>query len=372
MKSNSKSRIYFTSLSLALILTLGACTKNSDNHDPVERINDTTIKIYSEGLKNIQRTKAAISDFPELLYLMGKVGVTEDRTTIVPARVSGRTESINFSSGEFVKQGQVLMTLFSPDFVAAKEEYLQALKQSKTPTGTADPSDFANLAQMARKRLETMGLTTEDIQGLSESTAKESMLTIHSPRNGVIMAKGAALGNLVNVGDTLFTIGDLSHVWFTGDLYPEDLPKIKKNQKVIINVEGLNKPVFGKLSFISPLVDPVTRSIKIRALMDNPNGYLRQDMYVQGSVTLSEKKALLIPDTAVVRSPEGDVVYKRLDPQTVEMNPPSLQFKKIPVKVSAMQGGMAAISDGLQEGDEVVSQGALLLDGVLNQADDSK
>ena len=235
MKSNSKYGVYF--ISLSLVLTLGACTKKNDNHDPVERIDDTTIKIYSEGLKNIQRTKASISDFPELLYLMGKVGVTEDRTTVVPARVSGRTESINFSSGEFVKQGQVLMTLFSPDFVAAKEEYLQALKQSKAPTGTADPSDFANLAQMARKRLETMGLTGDDIQGLSETTAKESMLTIHAPRNGVIMAKNAALGNLVNVGDTLFTIGDLSHVWFTGDLYPEDLPKIKKNQKVKMKKE---------------------------------------------------------------------------------------------------------------------------------------
>ena len=372
MKPNFKNGFNFTLLSLALVLSFGACTKKNDNHDPVERVNDTTIKIYSEGLKNIQRSKAAISDFPELLYLMGKVGVTEDRTTIVPARVSGRTETINFSSGEFVKQGQVLMTLFSPDFVAAKEEYLQALKQSQTPTGTADPSDFANLAQMSRKRLETMGLTAEDIQGLSETNAKESMLTIHSPRNGVIMAKNAALGNLVNVGDTLFTIGDLSHVWFTGDLYPEDLPKIKKNQKVVINVEGLNKPVFGKVSFISPLVDPTTRSIKIRALMDNPNGYLRQDMYVQGSVTLTEKKSLLVPATAVVRDPEGDVVYKRLDPQTMENTPASLQFQKVPVKVSAIQGGMAAISEGLQEGDEVVSQGALLLDGVLNEAEDSK
>ena len=357
---------------LTISLLLGGCSKNGGVHDPVERVNDSTVKIYTEALKNIQRSKAATSDFPELLYLMGKVGVTEDRTTVVPARVAGRTESIYFSSGESVKQGQVLMTLFSPDYVAAKEEYLQALKQSKSPTGTADPSDFANLAQMSRKKLETMGLTADDIAALSESNAKESLLTIHAPRNGVIMAKSAALGNLVNVGDTLFTIGDLSRVWFTGDLYPEDLPKIKKGQQVVINVEGLNKPVYGKVSFISPLVDPTTRSIKIRALMENPSGYLRQDMYVQGSVTLNERQALLVPATAVVRSPEGDVIYKRLDAQSLEGNLASLQFKKVPVKVSAIQNGMAAISEGLQEGDEVVSQGALLLDGVLNQADASK
>lgn len=367
-----KSGFHFQKLLFLFLICLSACTKHAETHEPVEKVNETTVKIYSDALKNIQRGRAERSDFPELLFLMGKVGVTEDRTTIVPARVSGRTESIHFSSGEFVKQGQVLMSLISPDFVAAKEEYLQALKQSKNPVGTSDPSDFANLAQMSRKRLETMGLTADDISSLGEVSVKESLLTIHSPRNGVIMAKSATLGNLVNVGDTLFTIGDLSHVWFTGDLYPEDLPKIKKGQKVIINVEGLNKPVYGKVSFISPLVDPVTRSIKIRALMDNPNGYLRQDMYVQGSVTLNERKALLIPATAVVRSPDGDVVYKRLDPQTVENNPASLQFKKIAVKVGPIQGGMTAVSEGVQEGDEVVSQGALLLDGVLNQTEDSK
>jgi Cu(I)/Ag(I) efflux system membrane fusion protein len=263
------------------------------------------------------------------------------------------------------------MSLFSPDFVAAKEEYLQALKQSKAPTGPADPSDFANLAHLARKKLETMGLTRTDVDALSDSGAQDSLLMIHAPRSGVIMAKNAVLGNLVNVGDTLFTIGDLSRVWFTGDLYPEDLPKIKRGQQVVISVSGLDKPVFGKVSFISPLVDPTTRSIKIRALMDNPDGFLRQDMYVQGSITISERRALVVPEASVVRSPEGDIVYARVEKESRE-TPASLQFRKTPVVVQAIQGGMAAIAKGLQEGDQVVSQGALLLDGVLNQAENAK
>src|SRR5581483_9741327 len=181
------------SLALSAFLVLAfcstSCTKKETPRDPVERIDDSTVKIYSDALPNIKRTTAMVSDFPELLNLMGKVGVTEDRTTIVPARVSGRTEAIFFASGEFVKAGQPLMTLFSADFVAAKEEYLQALRQAKTPPRASDPSDFSNLAKLSRKKLETMGLAVEDIRALTDSKTKESLLTIRAPRSGVIMTK---------------------------------------------------------------------------------------------------------------------------------------------------------------------------------------
>lgn len=360
---------------IAVAVTLSQCTRKSEPNEPVERVDATTLKVYKDALDNLKFAKASVMDFPEQLYLMGKVSVTEDRTTVVPARVAGRTESIYFASGEYVKAGQLLMTLFSPDFVAAKEEYLQALKQAKLPTGGADASDFSNLALLARKKLQTMGLTPKDVDGLADSgssatsgasATKDALLTIRAPVSGFIVAKSAVLGNLVNVGDTLFTIGDLSKMWFSGDIYPEDLPKVKKGQDVVINVEGLNKPVYGKISFISPIVDPNTRSIKVRALMDNPSGYLRADMYVQGNVTISKNKALLVPTVAVVRGPDGYFAFKRLTAKTIEASEASVVFKKVPVKMGADQAGMTAIVSGLEEGDEVVTDGAWLLDAALN------
>lgn len=355
-------------LSAALLAALAqSCTHRESAKDPVERVDATTLRIDKDALDNLKFAKASIMDFPEQLNLMGKVSVTEDRTTVVPARVGGRSEAIYFASGETVKAGQLLMTLFSPDFSAAKEEYVQALKQSKVAAGGADPSDFANLTQLSRKKLQTMGLSAGDIEGLAGAAdSQQALLPIRAPRTGVIIAKAAVLGNLVNVGDTLFTIGDLSKVWFSGDIYPEDLNKVKKGQAVVINVEGLNKPVFGTVSFISPLVDPSTRSIKIRALMDNPNGYLRADMYVQGNVTINNAKALLVPTVALVRGAEGYYSFKRKSAPSVESAQGSVEYSKVAVTPGVEQQGMTAIIAGLQEGDQVVTDGAWLLEAALN------
>jgi Cu(I)/Ag(I) efflux system membrane fusion protein len=352
-----------------LIAVLGAmpsCKNKEDGADPVERIDATTLRVSKDALENLKFARAAVLDFPEQLNLMGKVSVTEDRTTVVPARAAGRTDAIYFASGETVKAGQLLMTLFSPDFSAAKEEYVQSLKQSRNAAGGADPSDFANLTQLARRKLETMGLTEADIEGLAASDSKQDLMPIRAPRSGVIIAKAAVLGNLVNVGDTLFTIGDLSKVWFSGDIYPEDLPKVKKGQEVVVNVEGLGEPVHGVVNFISPLVDPATRSIKIRALMDNPKGYLRADMYVQGSVTINSAKALLVPTPALVRGPDRYFAFKRKTPPTVEAAQGAVEFVKVNVQPGAEKRGLTAVLSGLQEGDEVVTEGAWLLDAALN------
>ena len=185
----------------------------------------------------------------------------------------------------------------------------------------------------------------------------------------ISISKNAVIGNLVNVGDALFTIGDLSKVWFAGDIYPEDLSKIKKDQDVVIQVSGSQEAVYGKVSFISPIVDPTSRSIKIRALMDNPKGLLKGDMYVQGSVTLRKSKTLLLPTNSIIRTPLGDSVFKKVQAQTSEGNLESIEFKKVMVQIGKDQEGMTAITSGLAEGDEVVSEGAWLLDNVLNSLD---
>ena len=215
----------------------------------------------------------------------------------MPARVAGEIEGVFVASGETVRQGEILAKLFSPDFISAREEYLQSLRQEKAAAGGAE---FHALAGMAKKRLQTMGLGPADIEALASSgeddPGKPPSLTVRAPRSGAIATKNATVGNLANMGDTLFTIADLSKVWFLGDLYPEDLPKVKKDQDVIIQGVAGEPPLHGKVSFISPFVDPTVRSIKIRAVIDNPNMGLRADMYVQGSLLLNTTKAVVIPD----------------------------------------------------------------------------
>lgn len=371
-------------LPILWVASLCSCSwfRKEPVRDPVQRVDATTIRVYKDALENIKISKTKTVPFPDLLSLMGKISVTEDRTTIVPARVSGRIESIFFASGEYVKRGQILATMFSADFIAAREEYLLSLKQAQSAGGpAADSSDFANLAQMSKKKLETMGLSAADIAALPVtpvSDPKIALLNVRAPRDGVLIQKSAVLGNLQNVGDTLFIIGDLSKVWFSGDIYPEDLPKVRVGQDVFINAVGVEKPLYGKVSFISPLVDPNTRSIKIRAAMGNPNKALKMDEYVQGNVVLENKVAIVVPSDSIVRTADGPVIYKQVA-HTPNENPPealeakqlgtvfeSLDFKKVSVKLGSEQAGMTAIADGLKEGDEVVSDGGWLLDAALN------
>ena len=270
---------------MLLSVALVSCTKEVPKEvSLIERVNDSTLKIQPEAMKNLTIGKAELKELPERLDLMGRVSVTEDRTTVVPARVGGRTDAIFLASGEKVKKGQPMASLFSPDFISAREEYLQSLKQSRIVAADHDGADFGTFSQLARKRLETMGLSKADIEGLSAGDTNEKNLIVRSPRNGVIIAKGAVLGNLVNVGDSLFIVADISKVWFSGDLYSEDLPRVHMDQEVIIDGIPGGEPIHGQISFISPIVDPTARTIKIRALMDNPTELLRADMYVHGGI----------------------------------------------------------------------------------------
>jgi membrane fusion protein, copper/silver efflux system len=346
-------------LTVGLVLLLGCTKKQEKEVSLVEKVNETTLKIAADAMKNLSVEKVENKELPERLDLMGRVTATEDRTTVVPARVAGRTDRIFLASGEAVSEGQSLASIFSPDFISAKEEYLQSLKQSRIVTADSDPgdqNDFGSFTQLARKKLYTMGLTKRDIDALNNENSKDQNLIVRSPRSGVIIAKGAALGNLVNVGDSLFTVADISKVWFSGDLYSEDLPRVHKDQEVIIDGIPGSEPLHGQISFISPIVDPNARTIKIRALIDNPGGMLRADMYVHGGVILSRKQALLIPTTSVIRVGDKEFVYKRTQSDLVQ---------RVPVTTKEEFQNQTAVVSGLTAGDEIVTKGGLFLEGAL-------
>jgi len=349
------------------VLTLTSCSKQAPHErESIEHIDESTLSLSDEVIHNLTFLKTSLADFPEQLPLTGKIGVTEDRTTVVPARVGGRIESVYFASGEFVKKGQILATLFSPDYIGAREEYVQSLKQANIAAQDGVTNDFLNLAEMTRKKLDTMGLSHKDIDDIPRSIASQANLPIRAPRDGFLITKTATLGNLVNVGDTLFTIADLSKVWFAGDLYPEDLPKAKKNQEVVIRSISGGQPILGHVSFISPVVDTSTRTIKIRALMDNPENLLRADMYVQGSLVLKRKQAILLPNEAIVRTPNGHIVFKQLDPPSIEGGGRHIKVKKVEIQLGSERQGFTEITSGILEGESVVTDGALLLYAALN------
>ena len=369
----NKSAKFFPSLSLSsprpalvfwsaiILLAVNSCTKPPAETPMVQKISEDSVKLSEEAIKNITLTKVIKADFPDKLSLMGKISVTEDRTIVVPSRVTGRAEEVFVSSGEVVTAGQPLCKIFSADYAVAREEYLQTLKQLQ-----AKPNDeeTKHLLSLSKQKLNTLGVSEEDYgqwkasDELGAGQQHESLL-IRAPRSGALLGKNAVIGSLVNIGDTLFMIGDMSKVWFAGDIYPEDLPKVHKNQEVTIEQGSGIPSSHGKISFISPAMDPSSRTIKIRALMDNPGTQLRADMYVQGNIILSKRVAVIAPKSALVRLLDTTFAFKRL---------PGNVFKKTTIKTNGESFDLVAVSEGLVEGEEVVSQGGLLLDATLNGA----
>ncbi len=346
----------FKVTTLVTLMMMSGCFGHShtEDNEPVKRIDANTVGLSDDAMKNIEMAQAKNGNFPERLSLMGRISIPEDQQAVVPARIAGRVDAVYVTSGERVQKGQVLASLFSPDFVIAREEYLQALKQSQAPS---DSSEGRHLLQMAVKKLENMGMSEVDITKLSGPTDPDkSHLIIRAPMSGILLQKNAVIGNLNNVGDTLFMLGNISKVWFAGDIYPEDVTKIHKNQEVMIEPMDGGKPVHGKVNFISPVVDPTSRTIKVRALVENPGDSLKADMYVRGYITLKNREALLIPKDAIIRLGAGIFCFKKVGQN---------DFRKVSVQISGEESDGIAVSGGLQDGDTVVSQGGLLLDAAL-------
>jgi Cu(I)/Ag(I) efflux system membrane fusion protein len=326
----------------------------------VKVINENTLQLSAATLADLGTVKAATQDYPETLGLMGSISVVENMVTVVPSRVgNGRVDQVLKVTGESVRAGEPLALLYSPDYVSAREEYLQIIGKTGGPQGqvadAAASTDLMGFADVARKKLEMMGLSAKDIADLPNNT--DNHLVVRAIRDGAITSVNTMVGNLQNQGDTLFTTANLDRVWFSGDLYIEDLPKVHKGQKIMVSAEGLDKPLNGTLSFISPVVDPNVRTVKVRAIIENPDHLLRASMFVQGNLVLSDAPALLVPQNALLKLNDKTFCFKEIGQN---------RFQEVPVTVSRQDDSVASIAQGLNNGDEIVAKDIETLDHVLD------
>lgn len=346
---NASNRLCTLTL-LGLIAFVGCSKKEPPQVQPVKKVSQDSVELSKDALANVVVMPVKISDFPEQLHVMGKITVAEDRVSTVAARISGRIDTIFVSTGEEVKAGQPLATVFSADLIVGREEYLQSVRQH---IKTKNETDLY-LVNLSRRKLESLGMSKWDIDNMTRSSA--GVFYLRSPRAGAILEKKIAPGALVNAGDVLFTVGDLRRVWFAGDLYPEDLPRVKKGQEVMVQVEGSSETVKGVIDFISPVLDPMTRTVKVRAHMDNPQNLLRADMYVRGDITLNKASALQVPKEAVIIMNDETYCFRRSKDNI---------FRRVKVEIGDERAGHVVVRQGLQDGDSVVSSGTLLLNAAL-------
>ncbi len=284
--------------------------------------------------------------------LYGKVQADERRLQSQVAQIPGRIEKLMVNyTGESVHKGQTLAILWSPELETAQQELIEASK-----TKLEQPEIY----EASKERLLQWKLTGEQISQLESSGKVQNNVEVVSTTSGIVTSRNVNNGDYVQKGSVLFDVADLSVLWIMFDAYESDIQFIKVGDKINFTIQAFPGSTFsGRISFIDPVLDPVTRVIKVRVEANNSSGKLKPEMFATGIISAGLKDygdAVIIPQTAVLWTGKRSIVYVR-QPQ---YNEPVFKMREI--SLGPMLGDSYIVTDGLAEGEEIVTQGAFSVD----------
>jgi membrane fusion protein, copper/silver efflux system len=265
------------------------------------------------------------------LRFYGNVQVDERRQAYVQTRFAGWIRKVYAdATGNFVRKGQPLFTIYSPDLVSTQQEYLLAIKNSEalersTVSGVA--SGAASLVGAAKERLLQWEIPPAEIEKLDQTGKAITDLTINSPFSGYITAKNALPNMYVQPETMLYTIADLSEVWVLAQAFQSDAGKIKPGDPAEVTVDAYPGRVFrGRVEYILPQLDLSTRTLPVRLVFPNPGLKLRPGMYVNVRAKLPMGRQLVVPASAAFHSGTKNLVFVysgegSIEPREVELGP---------------------------------------------------
>ena len=284
--------------------------------------------------------------------LYGKVQADErllqNQVSHVPGRIDRLT--VNFT-GESVVKGQVLAQIYSPELINAQQELLEAAK-----TKQAQPAIY----EAAKEKLRQWKLTDNQITTIEESGSVQNTVDVVSNANGIVTARRVNTGDYVSQGTVLFDIADLSKVWIMFDAYESDLQFLHNGDQISFTIQALpGNNYSGKIIFIDPVVDPVARVARVRVEANNAAGKFKPGMFATGvvlSVIEGYRNSLVIPRSSVLWTGKRSVVYVK------ESGSDEPVFKMREIELGPMVGESYVVTDGLKEGEEIVTSGTFSVD----------
>jgi multidrug efflux pump subunit AcrA (membrane-fusion protein) len=292
------------------------------------------------------------------LRTVGRVAIDERRLHHIHTKYEAYVEKlyVNFT-GQMVKQGDHLAALYSPELVATQQEYLLAYRaQGRLGQSGIDSvaRGGADLLEAARQRLLFWDVSPEDIAALERTGQVQRTVDLHADLPGYVLQKSAIHGMRVTPADTLFDIADLSAVWILADVYESDLSTVQVGMgaEVTMTYEP-GRTWRGTITYINPLVEPGTRTIKVRVEVANGDYALKPDMFADVVLHRELGDALFVPESAVLKPGDRQIVF-------VDLGDGRLQPREIQTGVR-VEGGYAVLS-GLAEGEKVVTSANFLID----------
>jgi Cu(I)/Ag(I) efflux system membrane fusion protein len=310
----------------------------------------TPERIQLIGVRTAIAERRAIGD---ALDLVGFVAPDEGRLHTVQIRMSGWVQDLAVSrTGETVRAGAPLLTLYSPELFQSEQEFLIALDAGAAAHGGAAHEGEA--LDAARRRLRILGVPAAEVARLERERQAATLLTLPSPVTGTVLERGVTAGQRIDGDTPLFTVADLSRVWVVADLYEMDLGRVRVGDRARFVTDGTPSRTYeGRIEFVAPTVSGETRTVQARLGVDNPGGVLRPGMYGRVHVRGRGVEALTVPSDAVVQTGSSEYVFLaraggRFEPRLVE---------------TGVRGGdRTEVRRGLAAGDTVVSGASFLID----------
>ncbi|GGG96171.1 hypothetical protein GCM10011416_12380 [Polaribacter pacificus] len=285
------------------------------------------------------------------LKLSGKIVANEEANTVQVSYFSGRIEHLNISStGEEVRKGQLLATIYSPELYAAQQELITAasLKESQPA-----------LYKAVRNKLKLWKLSENQINQIEETGKVKENFPVYATVSGTVTEKLVEQGDYIKQGQPLLKIANLNTVWGNFDVYENQIDRFKKGQEVMITTNAYpNKEFKGKVDFIDPVLNTKTRTVTLRVVLSNKDDVFKPGMFVTANIegsTAKNDEVLSIPASSVLWTGERSVVY-------LKTNPDQPIFEMREIKLGNQIGNEYEVVEGLFVGNEIVTNGTFTVD----------
>ncbi|HEY3296075.1 MAG TPA: efflux RND transporter periplasmic adaptor subunit [bacterium] len=325
---------------------------NTDGNTISDRA-EVSIDPARQQLIGLKTAPAVQSDIRGGWSTVGQVQADPTRVARINVKVSGYVERVFVDFvGKPVHRGEPLFSFYSPEIYGAEQEYLLALKSSAALIARGGAKeDGAALVNAVRQKLTLWDVPDEELKHLEDSREASKTVTFHSPVSGVVTAKDVVEGASLMPGATPYEITDLSSVWVLADAYQSDLDRVKVGMSATLKTQ--DRDYTGKVAFIDPVLNPDSRTLKVRINVPNPKGDLKPDLFGQVTLQGENHRALTIPADAVIPSGSRSMVF---------VSTGDGRFQPREVKLGARSGDLVEVRAGLAEGESVVTRANFLID----------
>jgi len=315
-----------------------------------------------QQLIGVKTAKVAVIPLRKVIRTVGRIDADERKLATINTKIEGWIEKLHVDyTGRYVKKGEPLAEIYSPELLATQQEFLSALKlarrskpANKDVYGELIVKDAGDLVEAARERLRLWDITESQIQRIEETGKPVRRLTLYSPVSGYVIQKMAILGMKVMPGEKLFDIADLSTLWLIADIYEYELPLVRVGDTARIILSYFpGKEISSQIDYVYPAVSAETRTAKVRFRLSNPGGRLKPQMYTNVDIKINMGKKLAIPESAVIDTGVRQVVY-------VDKGEGAFEPREVMLGMRAE--GFVEVLSGLKAGEKVASSANFLID----------